>query len=144
MSNDVHKENPEHARSVGAFVLGFPSARALDVRDMTPGGADRPKEGDLLLRPSSDHLTDLARAFAERRRLSSRETEVFTRFVLEGKASKTIAADLGIAYPTVKLYWTRIYKKLGCGDSIAVLVAFLRDCLGAFHCEACAAGRGQD
>jgi DNA-binding CsgD family transcriptional regulator len=48
-------------------------------------------------------LWDLAFAYAAARGLSARETEVFTRFVLEGKASKEIAAELEIAYPTVKL-----------------------------------------
>ena len=53
----------------------------------------------------------LARAYAQRAKLSLRETEVFTLFVSNGKSNKEIAADLGVAYPTVKLYWTRIYKK---------------------------------
>nr|WP_225937661.1 LuxR C-terminal-related transcriptional regulator [Myxococcus sp. RHSTA-1-4] len=66
-------------------------------------------------------------AYARRKRLSSRECEVFTRFVSQGKTSKEIAAELGIAYPTVKLYWTRIYRKLGCEDAVGALVAFVRE-----------------
>ncbi|QSQ20836.1 response regulator transcription factor [Pyxidicoccus parkwayensis] len=74
-----------------------------------------------------DRLFDIALAYARRKRLSSRECEVFTRFVSQGKTSKEIAAELGIAYPTVKLYWTRIYRKLECDDAVGALVAFMRE-----------------
>jgi|GEM_PF-1037386 DNA-binding NarL/FixJ family response regulator len=76
---------------------------------------------------SKDKLFDIALAYAQSKRLSSRECEVFTRFVSQGKTSKEIAAELGIAYPTVKLYWTRIYRKLGCEDAVGALVAFMRE-----------------
>lgn len=76
---------------------------------------------------SQDRLFDIALAYARQKRLSSRECEVFTRFASQGKTSKEIAAELGIAYPTVKLYWTRIYRKLGCEDAVGALVAFVRE-----------------
>lgn len=83
----------------------------------------------------------LARAYAQRAKLSLRETEVFTLFVSNGKSSKEIAADLGVAYPTVKLYWTRIYKKLGCDNAVRALVDFLR--ASTSHC-ACPLCEGDD
>jgi DNA-binding CsgD family transcriptional regulator len=88
-----------------------------------------------------ERIRVLARAYAERAKLSPRETEVFTLFVSEGKSSKEIAAHLGVAYPTVKLYWTRIYKKLDCNNAVAVLVEFLRESANDFRCELCGGRR---
>ena len=88
-----------------------------------------------------ERVNRLARAYAQRAKLSLRETEVFTLFVSNGKSNKEIAADLGVAYPTVKLYWTRIYKKLGCDNAITALVDFLR--ASTSHC-ACALCEGDD
>jgi DNA-binding NarL/FixJ family response regulator len=82
-------------------------------------------------------LNLIADLYAEGRGLSEREREVFKRFVLEGMPSKQIAVDLGIAYPTVKLYWTRIFRKLGCSDAIAVTVAFLREIVASYECPDC-------
>lgn len=78
-----------------------------------------------------DRLVEIAREYALRKRLSMRESEVFVRFVSAGQANKEIAADLGIAYPTVKLYWTRICRKLDCDNSVAALVTFMRETITA-------------
>ncbi|MBJ6760431.1 response regulator transcription factor [Myxococcaceae bacterium JPH2] len=87
-----------------------------------------------------DRLCDIAIAYAQKKGLSARESEVFTRFVSKGRTSKEIAAELGIAYPTVKLYWTRIYRKLDCDDAVGALVAFVREMTQHLHCERCGAG----
>jgi DNA-binding NarL/FixJ family response regulator len=92
--------------------------------------------------PSTTQRLDLiADRYAEGRGLSERESEVFKRFVLEGMPSKQIAVELGIAYPTVKLYWTRIFRKLGCSDAVAVTVAFLREIVASYECPNCGPGR---
>ncbi|RKH12994.1 hypothetical protein D7V97_06920 [Corallococcus sp. CA053C] len=84
-----------------------------------------------------DRLCDIAIAYAQQKGLSARESEVFTRFVSKGRTSKEIAAELGIAYPTVKLYWTRIYRKLNCDDAVGALVAFVRDMTVHLQCKNC-------
>jgi DNA-binding NarL/FixJ family response regulator len=81
--------------------------------------------------PHLARLEQFALDYAQARGLSAREVEVFTRFVLLGKSSKEIAADLGIAYPTVKLYWTRIYRKLECDDAVAAMVGLLHAMAGS-------------
>jgi DNA-binding NarL/FixJ family response regulator len=70
-----------------------------------------------------------AGSFAAKRGLSERETEIFLLFTASGKTNKEIAAVLGIGYPTVKLYWTRICKKLACECSVQAVMVFLRDAL---------------
>ncbi|MFZ5895452.1 MAG: response regulator transcription factor [Myxococcota bacterium] len=72
-------------------------------------------------------LIETARTYAAKRRLSLRETEVFVGHVAEGKANKEIASDLGIAYPTVRLYWSRICRKLGCSNPLDALIGFARE-----------------
>lgn len=76
---------------------------------------------------TSDAIMPLAVAYAATKRLSQREREVFIRFVTTGQSCKEIAAALGIGYPTVKLYWTRICRKLDCSTAVEALVAFTRD-----------------
>lgn len=86
---------------------------------------------------TTERLDSIAQRYAEGRGLSERESEVFKRFVLDAMPSKQIAVELGIAYPTVKLYWTRIFRKLGCSDAIAVTVSFLREIVAANECPDC-------
>jgi DNA-binding NarL/FixJ family response regulator len=83
--------------------------------------------------PADDPLLTAASAFARRQGLSARESEIFLLFTASGKTNKEIAADLGIGYPTVKLYWTRICKKIGCDCSVQAVMAFLRDALLRFE-----------
>ena len=110
----------------GAVVFPFPPAP----------GTFKTIRGD-----GSERLRHLAARYALDKKLSARESDVFTRFVLEGKSSKEIAADLGIAYPTVKLYWTRICKKIECDDAIGALLAFIREAASVFQCETCGVDR---
>jgi DNA-binding NarL/FixJ family response regulator len=86
---------------------------------------------------TTERLDSIAQRYAEGRGLSERESEVFKRFVLDAMPSKQIAIELGIAYPTVKLYWTRIFRKLGCSDAIAVTVSFLREIVASIECPDC-------
>lgn len=86
---------------------------------------------------TTERLDSMAQRYAQGRGLSERESEVFKRFVLDAMPSKQIAVELGIAYPTVKLYWTRIFRKLGCSDAIAVTVAFLREIVASSDCPDC-------
>jgi DNA-binding CsgD family transcriptional regulator len=57
--------------------------------------------------------------------LSERETQVVLLASL-GRNCKEIAFDLGCRPPTVDIYWTRIYRKTGCGSHLEVLAALLR------------------
>lgn len=76
-----------------------------------------------------DPLLAAATSFANRKGLSARETEVFLRYTTAGRTNKEIAADLGIGYPTVKLYWSRICRKLGCACSVEAAMICARDAL---------------
>jgi DNA-binding CsgD family transcriptional regulator len=82
-----------------------------------------------------DRLTDAVAGFASAHRLSPRETSILLKFVTEGKANKTIAAELGIGYPTVRLYWTRICQKTGCQDAVRACIAVVRRALAS--CPRC-------
>lgn len=115
---------------------GFGTASDVLVQARLTSDNAAPNHLQLILGapPSTTQRLDLiADRYADERGLSERESEVFKRFVLEGMPSKQIAAELGIAYPTVKLYWTRIFRKLGCSDAIAVTVAFLREIVAAYE-----------
>ena len=69
-------------------------------------------------RPDGDEEPAIVRARAAA--LSAREREVLGA-VVEGKSSKTIAAELGIALKTVEAHRARIMAKLGA-PSLAALV----------------------
>jgi len=77
--------------------------RALDVHARRPGGEDEP--GVVRARASG---------------LSPRERDVLAA-VVDGRSSKTIAAELGIATKTVEAHRARIMAKLGA-PSLAGLV----------------------
>ncbi len=80
-----------------------------------------------------DAMMPMAVAYAASKRLSQREREVFVRFVTTGQSCKEIAAELGIGYPTVKLYWSRICRKLDCTTAVEALVGFTRDVCAALE-----------
>jgi DNA-binding NarL/FixJ family response regulator len=61
-------------------------------------------------------------AFCGRHAFSPRETAVFVGFVVERRSNKEIALALGIAYTTVKQYWTRICAKTGCSDQVTTVL----------------------
>ena len=129
-------------------MLGFRGeSNEVGLRTMSEALAPlRSKSGDLASDPppifgaprsTAERLDSIAQRYGEGRGLSERESEVFKRFVLDAMPSKQIALELGIAYPTVKLYWTRIFRKLGCSDAIAVTVAFLREIVASSACPDC-------
>jgi DNA-binding NarL/FixJ family response regulator len=117
-----------HLSAAAALVLSDPSslpAEQTAAQSMFVAATPAMDEG---------RLEHIAQAYVELHGLSQREGEVFTRFVLEGKASKVIAADLGIADTTVRLYWTRICKKLRCDTAIEAMLSFLRTSVQACPC----------
>lgn len=57
--------------------------------------------------------------------LSPRENEV-VRLVAEGKPNKIIAADLGLSLGTVKVYMSKIMRKLNVDSRVGVAMWFLR------------------
>ena len=83
----------------------------------------------------TDPLIHASSAYARQHGLSARETQVFLQFIVKGAANKEIAAALGIGYPTVKLYWSRICRKLRCENAIGAIIMFLRDSL--VSCPSC-------
>jgi DNA-binding CsgD family transcriptional regulator len=64
--------------------------------------------------------------YARARGLSDRETAVFLEFVVHNRSNKQIAAELGIGYPTVMVYWNRIFLKLGCENAAGAMLTLLR------------------
>jgi DNA-binding NarL/FixJ family response regulator len=73
-----------------------------------------------------DDLLALVLGFARTSAFSPRETEVLKKYVVEAKANKEIAADLGVTYSTVRLYWTRICRKTACEGPQQMLKDLLR------------------
>jgi len=73
-----------------------------------------------------DELAALVLRFARSSAFSPRETEVLRKYVLEMKANKEIAADLGVTYSTVRLYWARICRKIDCEGPCETLKTLLR------------------
>jgi FixJ family two-component response regulator len=102
---------------------------SLCVRAMKAGAVDflqKPVEHETLLEAISRALTrdmcsrtvrdyshELHVRFGQ---LSSREWDVFVR-VIEGKANKVIAHEIGVAERTVKVYRAQMMKKLGVHSS---------------------------
>ncbi len=82
-----------------------------------------------------DPLIQATAAYARRHSLSARETQVFVHFIVNRSTNNEIAAALGIGYPTVKLYWTRICRKVRCENAIGAVIMFLRDSL--VNCPSC-------
>jgi len=83
----------------------------------------------------NDDLAALVLRFARSSAFSRRETQVLWKYVLEMKANKEIAAELGITYSTVRLYWTRICSKVACDEPRETLNCLLRYALLA--CRRC-------
>jgi DNA-binding CsgD family transcriptional regulator len=73
----------------------------------------------------NEGLTSVADQYARLHALSPRETTVFLKFVVERKSNKEIASELLIGYPTVKLYWTRICRKIGANNAVGALSLLL-------------------
>ena len=88
---------------------------------------------DTTSRTGSNHaLSEAARSFGHTAGLSSRENELL-ELAARGLADKEISARLGLAYTTVKSYWSRICFKIGVKNrqlAIGRLVADLarRNC----------------
>lgn len=73
-------------------------------------------------------------AFARAHRLSGRETEVLSKHLVEARTNKEIAGELGITYSTVRLYWMRICRKVGCRAPLEIIERLLRHALLACGC----------
>ncbi len=106
------------------FITGHAEV-SLSVRAMKAGAVDflqKPVDRETLLGAISSALaldtsSRGARGYAHElqarfERLSSREWDVFAR-VIEGKANKVIAYELGVAERTVKVYRAEMMQKLG-------------------------------
>lgn len=95
-----HADIPKAVKSGGDFVCGPPTVEALtDAIQRTVSPAD-PDE------------RDLQKSF---QRLTLRELEVLER-VVEGKASRDIATDLGVSTKTVEAHRARINAKTRAAD----------------------------
>jgi DNA-binding NarL/FixJ family response regulator len=79
-------------------------------------------------------VAELVRTFATKYNLSPQETKVLLAFLPSG-SNKAASSAMGIGYTTVKLYWTRIFKKVGCIDQWAVIYLLLE--LGLDTCPNC-------
>ena len=76
---------------------------------------------DAEIRARSRHHADV---HDRRERLTPRETEILD-LILNGKASKVIAIELGISERTVELHRSRILKKLGVRNANELMRVFL-------------------
>jgi two-component system response regulator FixJ len=81
------------------------------------GAVHRAIEKDMQARGSYQEKQEIRRRMEL---LTPRETEIL-RYVIAGTLNKQIAAQLGIAEPTVKIHRGRIMEKL-CAESVADLV----------------------
>ena len=95
-----HADIPKAVKSGGDFVCGPPTVEALtDAIQRT-------------LSPEHPDERDLEKSF---QRVTLRELEVLER-VVEGKASRDIAADLGVSTKTVEAHRARINAKTRARD----------------------------
>jgi FixJ family two-component response regulator len=78
-------------------------------RETLLGAISRALASDMNSRSARDYSHELYARFAQ---LTSREWDVFIR-VIEGKANKVIAYELGLAERTVKVYRAQMIGKLG-------------------------------
>jgi DNA-binding CsgD family transcriptional regulator len=94
-----------------------------------------PPSSDPVVAGRKEPVVLLARRYAQARGFSERETAVFLLFAIHNRTNKEIAAELGIGYSTVKVYWTRIFRKLGCNDAAGATLGLLQFALG--FCPRC-------
>lgn len=75
-------------------------------------------------------------AFAERHRLTRRETEVLTE-VCTGLKNNAIATRMGVSPATVRLHLRGVYKKTAAADKPELILAAWRHSLqpGEWHAE---------
>jgi DNA-binding CsgD family transcriptional regulator len=72
--------------------------------------------------------TALAQRFSREHHLSPRETEVI-ELAAGGLSTKEIGAQLGCSQQTVAVYWSRIYRKVGCCSHAQVMARLLATAL---------------
>jgi DNA-binding CsgD family transcriptional regulator len=70
----------------------------------------------------------LAQRFSRKHQLSRRETEVI-ELAAGGLSTKEIGAQLGCSQQTVAVYWSRIYRKVGCCSHAQVMARLLATAL---------------
>jgi FixJ family two-component response regulator len=126
---DLQDAMREHAIALPIIFLTGHADVSSSVRAMKAGAVDfleKPVDRDTLLgavaralardvegRTTREHTHQLLARFGM---LTPREREIFNR-VVEGKANKTIAHELGIAERTVKVHRAQVMAKLGVDSS---------------------------
>jgi len=124
---DVHDKLLESDIAVPVVYMTGHGAVALAVEAMKKGAVtflEKPIDADALSsalnRASSFHLHRIGRKQADQKvtefqnrlkKLTPREAEVM-QSIVDGKANKVIAFDLGISQKTVELHRSRVMKKL--------------------------------
>lgn len=106
-----HADVPSTVRAMKSGAVDFLEKPVK--RDALLGAIARALARDLDERSARSHAHELRGRFAL---LTTRERDVFDR-VVEGKANKTIADELGIAERTVKVHRAQMMAKLGAGSS---------------------------
>jgi len=77
------------------------------------------------MRRTGSRRPQILARFREAFLLSAREADVVALASL-GHGCKEIAFQLGCGRSTVDIYWTRIYRKTGCGSHLEVMAALLQ------------------
>ena len=106
-----HADVPSSVRALKSGAVDFLEKPVK--RDSLLGAIARALARDLEERSARGHAHELRARFAL---LTTRERDVFDR-VVDGKANKTIADELGIAERTVKVHRAQMMVKLGVGSS---------------------------
>jgi FixJ family two-component response regulator len=101
------------AMKAGAVEFLTKPFRDQDILDAVQQSIGRDREA----RRNRAEIIELRRRYAD---LTTREQEVM-KFVVQGMVNKQIAAELGIAEPTVKLHRGRLMHKM-CAGSLAELI----------------------
>jgi FixJ family two-component response regulator len=106
-----HGDVPISVRAMKAGAVDF--LQKPVERDTLLGAISRALENDMISRRARGHSHELNSRFGN---LTSREWDVFIR-VIEGKANKVIAHEIGLAERTVKVYRAQMLAKLGVRSS---------------------------
>ncbi len=119
-----------HAREVGASAL-LPTSLSTDRSALLSGSGSTRAKASLI--PPCTEIRVPARAV----RLTRRESQL-VELVSRGLKNKEIATCLGIAEGTVKVYFSKLFQKVGANDRLELALFGLKNMMS--HPEAIPAG----
>lgn len=127
LSRTPTAEQMYHAQEIGAAALlptTLPVNRLLSCLDQVAGGES-----------VFDYTARSGGASSKAIRLTKRESELVA-LVSQGLKNKEIAACLGISEGTVKIYFSKLFQKVGANDRLELALFGLKNATGRTDVEA--------